>query len=355
MHYINESEGTLNNKHRTYKIRKGDTLESVAFDLGIEAQEIRRYHNMYCEIPDLIEANFKSHLEFLILAPENNDVNAKEKKNKKVSLGSKLSLPFLPQSINNNYRAKYTTETDGDIDVTEMNVTVKWLATDRNKYHLFEINRSPNIYLNGKLLDTLGSGLALQTAEVLYPLKVVADEFGKWIALYNYDEIEGRWGKIKNEVLDYYKGEFTESYIEHIEYSLKDSETLLIFLRSDYFLRAFFNGIYVGYTADYSFEGEVSFPLEKEVEAIFKVEQKIAPFLDDSDSIKVHQNGNYVNSVFGILYGYDASKVNYNTVYLLDSDTYNIKKINIECSSIKYEEPIKSTIEIDLLGNKKKQ
>lgn len=357
MYYVDESEERQHNKDRIYKIAKGATLESVAKELGKNAQEIRRYHNMYCEISDLIETDFKSHLEFLILAPKNNDVDTKKeikKKDKKVNLASNFRLPFLPEQINGSYKVKYTYEVGNEIDVIEMNVFVKWLATDRNKYHLFEINRSPNIYVNGKLTDTLIGGLAGQTAEVLCPLKIVVDEFGKWIALYNYDEIDARWGNIKNNKLDYYYGEFTEAYIDETEYTLKSSDILFDSLRSDYFLRAFFNGIYVGYTADYSFQGEVSFPIKNEVEAIFKVQQKIAPFLDKSDLIKVYQNGNYANLGLGILYSYDTSNVNYDAVYFLHSDTYTIKKINVEYS-IKHKKPIKNTIAIELLENQRKQ
>ncbi|KAF2517735.1 LysM peptidoglycan-binding domain-containing protein [Flavobacterium foetidum] len=355
MYYRNQPEESSYDKFRTYKIKKGDTLESVAHKLGVDVQELRRYHNMYCEIPDLIEGDFKSHLEFLILAPENSDINTNDgikKKNKKVNLASNFRLPFLPEQTNGSYKVKYTYEVEDEMDVIEMNVSVKWLATDRNKYHLFQINRSPNIYVNGKLTDTLISGLAGQTAEVLYPLKVVVDEFGKWIALYNYDEIDARWGETKNKKLDYYYGEFTEAYIEETEYALKSSDTLFDSLRSDYFLRAFFNGIYVSHTADYSFTGEVSFPIEKEDEAIFNVQQKIAPFVDDSDSIKVEQKGNYANLGLGILYGYDASNVNYDAVYILNSDTYTIEKLNIE-SCVKHNKPIRNTIAIELLENKK--
>ena len=80
MYYVNESEVPSRSKHLTYKIRKGDTLESVANELGLEAQELRRYHNIYCEISDLIEADFKSHLEYLILAPDKIKEDADEKK-----------------------------------------------------------------------------------------------------------------------------------------------------------------------------------------------------------------------------------------------------------------------------------
>lgn len=354
MYYVNESQVPSHSKHLTYKIRKGDTLESVANTLGIEAQELRRYHNIYCEISDLIEADFKRHLEYLILAPVQSAGDAVEKKPKKVSLGNDYRLPFSPEQMDESYKVKYTSEAGGEIDVTEMKISVKWIAADINKYHLFEINRSSDIYINGKMPDTMMDGLAAKTAEVLYPLKIVVDDFGKWIDIYNYTEIDSRWGKVKREILDYYEGEVVEAYIRETEYPLSSSERLLAVLRSDYFLRTFFNGIHVGYTADYGFQKDLLFPLEKETESIFSVQHKMAPNLDDAGFIKIEQKGDYVDSGFGFMYDYAPSKVNYNAVYFLNSDTYTIEKMNLECDIMNHE-PIKTTIVIELFENKKKE
>lgn len=348
MYYIEESEKSIYTKHRTYKIKKGDTLESVAIDLGFDAQELRRYHNMYCDISDLIEADFSRHLEFLILAPTRNEDEEVNKKPQKVSLGENHKLPFLPKQIDESYKVKYTYEVGEETDVTEMKISVRWLATDKNKYHLFEINRAPDIYINGKIPDTLMDGLAAKTAEVLYPLKIVVDEFGKWIDVHNHGEIESRWEMIKSEILDYYEGEVVEKYIEHVESTLENSERLLSSLRSDYFLRAFFNGIHVGYTADYKFDKDLSFPLQKETESVFRAQHKMAPNLDDAGYIRIEQKGNYTDSGFGFLYGNAHLKVNFDAVYSLNSDTYNIEKMNLECN-IEKVEPIKITIEIGLL------
>ncbi|WP_163400380.1 LysM peptidoglycan-binding domain-containing protein [Flavobacterium fluviatile] len=348
MYYIEESQIPAYNKIRTYKIKKGDTLESVAAELGYEAQELRRYHNMYCDISDLIEADFNRHLEFLILSPPKSEDEEVKKKPQKVSLGENYKLPILPKQIDESYKVKYTYEVGEEIDVTEMKISVRWLATDKNKYHLFEINRAPDIYINGKIPDTLMDGLAAKTAEVLYPLKIVVDEFGKWIDLHNHAEIESRWGKIKIEILDYYEGKVVEKYIEHVESTLESSERLLSSLRSDYFLRAFFNGIHVGYTADYGFEKDLSFPLQKETESVFRVQHKMAPNLDDTGHIRIEQKGNYTDSGFGFLYGNAHLKVNYNAVYFLNSDTYSIEKMNLECN-IENAQPVRTTIEIELL------
>ncbi len=353
MYYINESEVPSHSKHLTYKIRKGDTLWSVATALGIEAQELRRYHNIYCEISDLIEADFKSHLEYLILAPVKNAGDAVEKKPRKVSLGNNYRLPFSPEQMNESYKVKYIAEAGDEIDVTEMKISIKWIAADKNKYHLFEINRASDIYINGKMPDTMMDGLAAKTAEVLYPLKIVVDEFGKWTDIYNHAEIESRWGKIKSEILDYYEGEVVEKYIEHVERTLESSERVLSSLRSDYFLRAFFNGIHVGYTADYEFEKDLSFPLQKETESVFRVQHKMAPNLDDAGYIRIEQKGNYTDSGFGFLYGHAHLKVNYNAIYFLNSDAYTIEKMNLECNIDKVE-AIRTKIEIELVKMEKR-
>ena len=356
MYYLDKTEKSELDKHSTYTIKKGDTLNSVARELGVDAQELRRYHNIYCEIPDLIEADFKSYLKILILAPKKekvpNDVIVK--KVKKVSFGNNYRLPFSPERMNHKYKVKYTSEVGDESDITEINVSVKWLAVDKNKYHLFEINRESGIYINGSAPDTMMDELEVKTAEVLYPLKIVVDEFGKWIDIHNYNEIESRWVKVKSEILDYYEGEVADAYIEHTEYALENSETLLESLRSDYFLRSFFNGIHVGYTADYSFKNEVLFPIEKDEESLFKVQQNIAPFLDDSDFIKVEQKGDYIDSGYEIQYGYEPWHGSYQAVYFLNSHSYCIEKLNL-VSAIEYDEPIKITIEMELLKHKESE
>lgn len=356
MGYIAESEELFYGNFRTYKIIKGDTLQTVSQKLGIEARELRRYHNMYCLDADVIEKDFKHHCHFVILAPEKNDsapVN-EEDSLKKVSLGKDNKLPFLPRGISRDYSAAYTFEVGDKIDTMEMAVRVKWIATDSNKYNLFEITRSVNLFIDDNAPDKMIDELSSKIVAVLYPLKIVVDEFGKWIDIHNYDEIVSRWKDKKSEILDYYEGEVVKSYIEHTEYVLENSKRLLASLRYDYFLNTFFNGIHLKYTAEYGFQNDLIFPLEKEIEAVFHVQNKIAPNLDDGGFIKIEQNAHYIDSGFGFLYGYTSSKVNYNAVYFLNSDNYFIEKMNFELN-IENDKRIKTTIVIELLDNKKRK
>lgn len=353
--YIDESDLSFYGKFRTYKISKGDTLQNVALKLGIDVIKLRSYHNMHCKDADLIREDFKRYTKFLILAPEKSALainNLEEEKPKKTNLGKDNKLPFLPRGISRDYSAAYTFEVDGEIDTMEMAVRVKWIATDSNNYNLFEITRSLNLFIDDNAPDKMQDDLSSKIVAVLYPLKIVVDEFGKWIDIYNYDEIVSRWKAKKSKILEYYGGEVVEAHIEETEYILGNSKRLMESLCLDYFLNVFFNGIHVAYTADYEFQNDLIFPLEREIEAVFHVQQKIAPNLNDKGLIKIEQQARYVDSGYGFLYRYTPSKVNYNAVYFLNSDNYMIEKINFELNT-ENDKPIKTTIVIEFLDNKK--
>jgi hypothetical protein len=67
----------LKTKERIYIIKTGNTLYKVAQELAIPPMELCRYHNIYCEIPDLIEADFPSNLKVLLLPPHKSGISIK--------------------------------------------------------------------------------------------------------------------------------------------------------------------------------------------------------------------------------------------------------------------------------------
>jgi hypothetical protein len=344
----------LRTKERTYTIKTGDTLHKVAQELAIAPMELRRYHNIYCEIPDLIEADFPSHLELLLLPPDKSDIatnNAIEKKPRKVSFVNGSTLPFLPSGSKKSYDVLYVLEDGDEKDTIHFEASVKWMAVDPKGFHFFEIDRLSKTAINDAEPDTMMEELAAKTAEILYPLQVVVDLTGKWIDIHNYEQILERWENIKREIVDYYEGEVTQIHIEHTEQSLTSKAALIDSLRSDLFLRALFNGIHVDYTLEYTFENNITFPLVKDEEASFLVQQKVAPFLEDGKWIKIEQKGDYIDTDFDIDFEFDPWEGNYNTTYFLNPNSYCVEKMELECV-IHYDSLIKATINIEELKPK---
>ncbi|QYS87347.1 LysM peptidoglycan-binding domain-containing protein [Flavobacterium oreochromis] len=57
----------MNNNWSRYKVKKGDTLESIAKEIGISHQALRRHHNTYCKKKYLIEYNHLKGIEEILL------------------------------------------------------------------------------------------------------------------------------------------------------------------------------------------------------------------------------------------------------------------------------------------------
>ena len=199
----------LKTKERTYAIQKEDTLQKVAQELGIAPQELRRYHNIYCDIPDLIEADFPGHLKVLLLPPTEEEATAKPSivtKPRKVSFINEHTLPFLPAGSKKKYNVQYVLENGEEKDIIHFEASVKWIAVDPKGFHFFEIDRLSKTYINNSEPDTMLEELAAKTAEILYPLQIIVDVTGKWIDIHNYKQILARWENKKREILDYYEG-----------------------------------------------------------------------------------------------------------------------------------------------------
>lgn len=353
MGYVDESEELYYGKFRTYKITKGDTLQSVAKKLKVDSRELRRYHNMNCKIADLIEADFKAYLRFLILAEEKSEIASNDiitKKAQKATFGNNNKLPFLARGISKDYSVKYNFENAGQVDKMEMAVRIKWIATDTNKYSLFEIKRSLNLFIDENEPDRMFDELGAKIVEVLYPLEIVVDDNGKWIDVYNYDEIVSRWESKKTEIFEYYRKDsrVLEELIKFTEYTLTSSDKLFEMLGSDYFLRSFFNGIHTRYSTDYLCNLEVAFPLEKNVKSIFEIEQKVNPYLNDHHLIEVEQNGNYLNLEEGIGFSGKIWDGRYHAKYCLNANSYFMERMNLECV-VEYDETIKINLIVETL------
>ena len=358
MYYIeDESKEHSYDKYRTYKIRKGDTLQSVAIELDIDARELRRYHNMRCNIPDLIEADFKSHLELLILAPEKNEVteDSVDTPRKKVIFGSQaFTIPFYPVNISTKYKAKYILQKGDQIKSLQYEVSVKWLSADINGICFFEIDRLSKVLIDGKAAENKVDILAEMAASILYPMQVVVDQSGNWIDIFNYKAIKERWEDEKINILDYYVGKHVLKYIDAIEYTLRDEESLMKSLSEDWFLKVFFNGVHTCYGSNLVIEKDTRFSIIPKTAIVnTDIQQRIEEYLDESNLIVIKQKGEFTDEDLKEKFLIDDEIAGYyNAEYSLNPNHYSIEKITLECT-LNLDSPKKVNIEISNLNDRK--
>jgi hypothetical protein len=331
----------LEKEHLFYTINEGDTLCKVANKLNLDPLEIRHYHNIYAEIDDVIQDDFASHLKVLILQTEKDRLETKTKREeaqKKVTLSStNFNLVFRPEELKKEYQVKHTIENGENIDTMRQEMSIKRLLIKEIDYFYFEIDTVSKLYLNGTEVDGLAVELAENTAQILYPLQIVVDDTGKWRDIYNFDAIQKRWEVKKQDLLEYYEGDTTDQYIAIVDKTLQSKEKLVNKLSSNWFLRAFFNGIHIDYTEKLEIEKNVFFqPIAKIEDLEFLITQKTEPLTDDFNRIIVNQKGSLVDEyIDGI---YDAT-------YYLNPNNHNIEQLSLECL-IEIEPPQKIRIEV---------
>ncbi|WP_433778188.1 hypothetical protein [Flavobacterium anhuiense] len=292
MHYI--PEPSLED-YLTYRIKKGDTLLSVAQDLGVEPYLLRSYHNRFAlSIKDLIEADFPHHLEYIILEPQKVALTDEEKEQNrtKINTSGSFTLSLDNSHINNSYAVLYSIEKGQNVYHIKQEFSVKWRAKNEDGYSFFEVDRVGDLYINDTRTSTMAHEIAEKASAALYPLLVVVDESGKWVYINNFNQIEERWIETKKQIQKYYKGELVEKYISIYDRNLEDGDSLYISLSKDWFLNAFFNEIHIEYPSSLSIQKEQEFPfMAKNDNLNFKVEQKVDGYLDIDNFLVIDIKG----------------------------------------------------------------
>uniref|UniRef100_UPI000FE30472 LysM peptidoglycan-binding domain-containing protein n=1 Tax=Apibacter raozihei TaxID=2500547 RepID=UPI000FE30472 len=62
----------------TYRVQKGDTLETVANRLGLTIFELRNYHNLHCELCQLIGRELTPKINYILYEPREKTAEKKE-------------------------------------------------------------------------------------------------------------------------------------------------------------------------------------------------------------------------------------------------------------------------------------
>lgn len=282
----------MNPQHRKYKIQKGDTLAGVASKLGCSEYDLKSYHNTYCSLSDLIELEFpKNMTELLLPAIDFVKKITIEEGEKKILLGTNGELILYPTRINKNYGVLITLETGSTVQTIKYEINLRYIKHEE-KDMVFEINRISSVYINDYEPDNIADILAVKTAQVLYPLQITVDKTGNFTGIYNHESIVEKWNGVKEEIFEEYEGEFVEKYISLNEEALKSRDVVEQSFLGDFFIRAYFNGIYEEYPNDKSSTKNLLFPVMNETTDIsFSVKSTLEEHYDESNFIVLNQSG----------------------------------------------------------------
>lgn len=207
---------------KTCKISKGTTLENLADFFNLTKEQLKRYHNIYCPLEDLIGYDIPEHVTIIYVPPQDNEIREKI---------------FNPNGGNFiGYRHKNTLDNKKSYH-KKYGVIQKFFHNDEEKLNIHyeteikkkdlrvEISRHP-VYINRQTPELMVEQIADKIGSILYPLELEINENGTIKDIFNFKEIHDRWKKLKPDLKDYYRGQIAEDFILKVETQLKRRKTL---------------------------------------------------------------------------------------------------------------------------------
>ena len=273
--------------HKLHIVQKGETLQSIAEKYHISVEALRRYHNTYCELSDLIEEKLTHHKKIFIpqVVPENTNENIA------TTTVKKPILSYAPHHCRYQYGVTITIEEAGKKDELKYEVGVKWVQK-YEEYHIFEIDRNSKIYINEEETNLIADVLAYKTSKVLYPMHILVSDKAELVDIATYNKYRERWKTVKEEVLKEFTGEVVTSYLKKIEDVLKEPSLLMLYLSGDFFLRTLFLGYSENFTQNNIFEKDIHYPIvENAKEPNYKAQLKLAETLDEYNLLHIEIKG----------------------------------------------------------------
>ena len=275
-------------KYRIHPLKKGDTIQSLAIELGITPFEVRGFHNIHCHSDDTIGHDLPTDISELIVYPHIREI--KKENYPRAQFDSGYTLRCKPSNKKMNYGVTYTVSIDDVVNTISYKLSVECKQTS-NGHILYEIDKQET-YINNEETDLIADQLAEKVAQVLYPLKVVINPDGKFTGIHNFEAIKKRWATTKRELQEYYQGDWSNKYLELTDATLQNEVGLYNAMCGDWFLSSFFAIIYTNYTPFFKFENTILFPIIPNILPLtYKVLQTTDEYLDEYGQLIVEQNG----------------------------------------------------------------
>lgn len=209
----------------TYQVKKEDTLQSVAEKLGISAEALKRYHNTYCELKNLIGNDLKGVQEILI--PTKEKISEYKETQKNIELSNNLPSIYLTKGFYaSSYEVKERFEQLDQEDLEINYLTSIVLRETLDKGFIAETKTS-EFMKNGESPDDKISMLSLACMESISPISFLIPAQGKIKGFYDHKSIIKKFESKRPDLEDFFVGEVAQSYFDKFHASLTNESFLL--------------------------------------------------------------------------------------------------------------------------------
>lgn len=280
---------------KTCKISKGTTLEELSRFFNLTPEQLKRYHNTYCPLEDLIGYDIPSHVTIIYVPPEDKETREKifnPSGGNFISYKSKNTLDNK-KSYQRRYGVIQKTFRN-DEEKLKMHYEIEIKKTNTN----VEINRYP-VYINHQRPDLLIEQMADKIGNILYPLQLGLNENGTIKEIVNFKEIDLRWRNLKPDLQDYYKGETAEQIIKKIDTQLKSKSRTLNKIKNSLFYLLYFLPLYekLDDNKKHTFLQKIPF-IKEQQNVLFEITISIDEEISETKKIFVQIKGKSIDTPF---------------------------------------------------------
>jgi hypothetical protein len=165
---------------------------------------------------------------------------------KKISSEKEFPINLNPFTQKRNYGFTYQNfENDGLISTIHYETEIICDENDYN-YAIFEINRK-QIFIDNQAPNLKMEQLAHSCAQAIFPIRVKTNEEGEIVQIINHEAIKQRWTPIKENLLNYFRGEVVQEIILKTEMVLLNQKQLQKSIEKNWFFHLFFKPLYKNY------------------------------------------------------------------------------------------------------------
>ena len=314
---------------KTCKISKGTKLKELAEFFKLTPEQLKRYHNIYCPIEDLIEQEIPSHVRIVYVPPEGDELVAsmmEPLKRDPISYKAKNTL----SNIRNYQRVYGVIYTISENEVEKLKIHYK--TSIKKEKDIITITRE-EVYINNERADLVVEQMADKLSAVLYPLALTINPDGTIKAIVNHKEIQERWRGLKPKLSEYYVDKRTKGILQRIDNTMGDKENILDTIKKDLFFLLFFIPFYQSFDEERKSKTNIEVPVEGKRES-FDVTLSLLEEISPYDRVIINAEGKKEQAKFDFLYKLDLTDNSITTI--LGNITLIDKIIKFECYEMSF-------------------
>ncbi|BAP30555.1 uncharacterized protein CHSO_1518 [Chryseobacterium sp. StRB126] len=206
-----------------YKVRNGDTLNSIASRLGITGEELKLFHNSHCQRMNRIWFDNLNEVKSVFVPIYVKTEKQKDQERKNALPSSPLSDSFFAKTYKVTEAFKSPFEPSLTVDYSvHLNV-----RKDKNRNHYLLSYSQDHFISNGNPPDAKMSSLSITCMESIMPIDFIINEQGKIIGLADHKKVTQTFAEKRKDLQDFFIGEIAEKYMDTFEKNIADEEFFL--------------------------------------------------------------------------------------------------------------------------------